>query len=260
MSPSAHLLCRAVADTRSPDNQDCPRPAPPFVLPTEGFPTCAHQLRLERSRSSSTFQTYAARGVEPARVIVQHRGLYVLATAMRRSRPPSLSGRFARAAEAGGLPGRRRLGGGCRPRRRKPAPPSTTSCRAAAPSSAGPLGAGGAQVVAANVDVAFLVASLNADLNPRRLERYLATAWESGACPSRGADQGRPLPRPCGADRRCIERRRRRRARARGLRRHRRGARRTCAQSIGSGRDRGLARQLRRRQVDPRQCAGGQPP
>jgi ribosome biogenesis GTPase len=42
---------------------------------------------------------------------------------------------------------------------------------------------GGAQVVAANVDVAFLVASLNADLNPRRIERYLATAWESGASP-----------------------------------------------------------------------------
>ncbi|MBL8553273.1 MAG: ribosome small subunit-dependent GTPase A [Phenylobacterium sp.] len=42
---------------------------------------------------------------------------------------------------------------------------------------------GGAQVVAANVDVALLVASLNADLNLRRLERYLATAYESGAEP-----------------------------------------------------------------------------
>ena len=44
-------------------------------------------------------------------------------------------------------------------------------------------GGAAAQVVAANVDVAFLVASLNADLNARRLERYLATAWESGASP-----------------------------------------------------------------------------
>jgi ribosome biogenesis GTPase len=42
---------------------------------------------------------------------------------------------------------------------------------------------GGAQVVAANVDVAFLVASLNSDLNLRRLERYLATTYESGADP-----------------------------------------------------------------------------
>ena len=40
-----------------------------------------------------------------------------------------------------------------------------------------------AQVVAANVDVVFVVASRNADLNARRLERYLAAAWESGAGP-----------------------------------------------------------------------------
>jgi ribosome biogenesis GTPase len=39
------------------------------------------------------------------------------------------------------------------------------------------------QVLAANVDVAFLVAGLGRDLNPRRLERYLMLAWESGAEP-----------------------------------------------------------------------------
>jgi ribosome biogenesis GTPase len=39
------------------------------------------------------------------------------------------------------------------------------------------------QVVAANVDTALLVASMNADFNARRLERYLATAWQSGAAP-----------------------------------------------------------------------------
>jgi ribosome biogenesis GTPase / thiamine phosphate phosphatase len=39
------------------------------------------------------------------------------------------------------------------------------------------------QVLAANVDVAFLVAGLVDDLNLRRLERYLATAWESGSEP-----------------------------------------------------------------------------
>ena len=39
------------------------------------------------------------------------------------------------------------------------------------------------QVLAANVDVAFLVTSLNEDLNLRRLERYLILAWESGARP-----------------------------------------------------------------------------
>jgi ribosome biogenesis GTPase len=40
------------------------------------------------------------------------------------------------------------------------------------------------QVLAANVDVAFLVTSLNEDLSPRRLERYLILAWESGASPA----------------------------------------------------------------------------
>ena len=39
------------------------------------------------------------------------------------------------------------------------------------------------QVVAANVDTIFLAQSLNRDLNPRRLERYLALLWESGAEP-----------------------------------------------------------------------------
>jgi ribosome biogenesis GTPase len=41
----------------------------------------------------------------------------------------------------------------------------------------------GAQVLAANVDVVFIVTSLNAEMNLRRLERYLAVAWESGAIP-----------------------------------------------------------------------------
>ncbi len=39
------------------------------------------------------------------------------------------------------------------------------------------------QVLAANVDVVFVVTSVNAEFNVRRLERYLAVAWESGAIP-----------------------------------------------------------------------------
>ncbi len=39
------------------------------------------------------------------------------------------------------------------------------------------------QVVAANVDIVFVVSSLVDDLNARRLERYLVLAWESGARP-----------------------------------------------------------------------------
>jgi len=40
-----------------------------------------------------------------------------------------------------------------------------------------------AQVVAANVDVAFVVCGLDMNYNVRRIERYLTLAWESGAQP-----------------------------------------------------------------------------
>jgi ribosome biogenesis GTPase len=39
------------------------------------------------------------------------------------------------------------------------------------------------QVLAANVDVLLAVMGLDADFNPRRLERYVALAWESEALP-----------------------------------------------------------------------------
>lgn len=39
------------------------------------------------------------------------------------------------------------------------------------------------QIVATNVDRVFLVMALNGDFNVRRLERYLVTAYESGATP-----------------------------------------------------------------------------
>ena len=39
------------------------------------------------------------------------------------------------------------------------------------------------QVIAANVDVAFIVAGLDNDFNLRRLERYLAVAWSSDVTP-----------------------------------------------------------------------------
>jgi ribosome biogenesis GTPase len=39
------------------------------------------------------------------------------------------------------------------------------------------------QIVAANVDTVFLVMGLDGDFSVRRIERYLVTAWESGAQP-----------------------------------------------------------------------------
>jgi ribosome biogenesis GTPase len=39
------------------------------------------------------------------------------------------------------------------------------------------------QVVAANVDTVFLMSGLDSEFNPRRIERYLVLAWDSGADP-----------------------------------------------------------------------------
>src|SRR5271163_3325560 len=40
------------------------------------------------------------------------------------------------------------------------------------------------QVMAANIDVALIVAALDGDFNVRRIERYLTQCWESGARPA----------------------------------------------------------------------------
>ena len=39
------------------------------------------------------------------------------------------------------------------------------------------------QIVAANINTVFIVGGLDGDFNPRRIERYLLVAWESGALP-----------------------------------------------------------------------------
>jgi ribosome biogenesis GTPase len=39
----------------------------------------------------------------------------------------------------------------------------------------------GEQILAANVDTVFLVSALNEEFNPRKIERYLAAVWQSGA-------------------------------------------------------------------------------
>ncbi|MGI8839233.1 MAG: ribosome small subunit-dependent GTPase A [Caulobacteraceae bacterium] len=128
------------------------------------------------------FASHAAAGLIPGRVILQRRGLYGLATDFGEARA-EISGRLARDAPAGGYPaagdwvalavgdpGELAIIHHVLPRR-------TAFTRKAAGSGGGP------QVVAANADVAFLTAALDGDLNPRRLERYLAAAWQSGAAP-----------------------------------------------------------------------------
>ena len=128
---------------------------------------------------------FAADGLEPGRVAVEHRGAYLLYTA-RGERPAALSGRLRHsAASRDDLPAvgdwvavadadgaDRALVQGVLPRR-------TKFSRLAATDHGQTV----EQVVAANVDVVFLVAGLDGDLNLRRLERYLTLGWESGAEP-----------------------------------------------------------------------------
>jgi ribosome biogenesis GTPase / thiamine phosphate phosphatase len=122
----------------------------------------------------------AVDGREPGRVVSEERGLVNVATSAG-EQPATLAGRLRHAAEmdpAVDLPAVGdwvAIAGGVvhavLPRR-------SAVIRRAPGDHARPT-----QVLAANVDVAFVVTSLNRDFNLRRLERYLATAWESGAQP-----------------------------------------------------------------------------
>jgi ribosome biogenesis GTPase len=125
---------------------------------------------------------HLAAGREPARILAEDRGSYVVRTATGERRA-SITGRFRH--EAAGDPSAFpavgdwvAIDGG----------PDDGSIHAVLPrrtsivrQASGKRTA--AQVVGANVDVVFIVVSLNLDLNVRRLERYLAVAWESGAEP-----------------------------------------------------------------------------
>jgi ribosome biogenesis GTPase / thiamine phosphate phosphatase len=132
---------------------------------------------------ADAFQPHADAGLRPGRVAIQHRGAYVLLSEEGEVWA-NVSGRLRHAADsvaelpavgdwvAYDLPtgAERAAVHAILPRRsavrRKQAGFETAE-----------------QVVAANVDVLFLVTSLNQDLNVRRIERYMTLAWESGADP-----------------------------------------------------------------------------
>lgn len=118
---------------------------------------------------------YGERGLVPARVGVQHRGGFGLLTeegeldgvpAGALKELPTV-GDWVAAAKVAGEP--KAVVEAVLPRR--------TAFTRSDPWS------GEEEVVAANVDTVFLVTALGRDLNPRRLERYLAAAHESGAEP-----------------------------------------------------------------------------
>jgi ribosome biogenesis GTPase / thiamine phosphate phosphatase len=128
------------------------------------------------------FAPYAADGLEPARVAVEHRGAYRLYTA-RGERPAELSGRLRHAAvDRSDLPavGDWVAVDGLETARVHAVLPRRTKFSRMAANDHGQTIE---QVVASNVDVIFLTAGLDGDLNIRRLERYLTLGWESGAEP-----------------------------------------------------------------------------
>jgi ribosome biogenesis GTPase len=123
---------------------------------------------------------HRAAGHVPGRVTVQHRGGYVVVTEQGET-TARLTGRMRNEGE--GLPA---VGDWLALRPLPNEPDTIVEAILPRKSKFSRHEAGKVtreQVVAANVDVAFLVAALNQDLNPRRLERYVTTAWSGGASP-----------------------------------------------------------------------------
>jgi ribosome biogenesis GTPase len=135
---------------------------------------------------AAAFLPYDAAGWSPARVVVANRDLWRIATASG-DRDAVISGRLRHeAAGPGDLPA---VGDWVAAAGTGSA--DTTVIQAVLPRRAaftrnvglGEATLAGEQVMAANVDVAFVVAGLDGDFNLRRLERYLAVAWAGGATP-----------------------------------------------------------------------------
>ena len=133
-------------------------------------------------RTEALFAAHIEEGRQPGRVIAEHRGSYVVAAADA-DIEAVVSGRLRHEATTGEdfpavgdwVATSERNGGATvihavLPRASRFARPA----RGDSP---------GAQVVAANVDMVFVVAALDHDFNLRRLERYMALAWSSGAEP-----------------------------------------------------------------------------
>jgi ribosome biogenesis GTPase len=126
-------------------------------------------------------QVRDAAGGLPARVVAEHRGAYRI-LGEREEAWAVLPGRLRREAGPLGVPA---VGDWVVARRRSA--DRVTIERVLERRSAFTRRAAGQdapQVVAANVDVVLIVTSMNRELNPRRLERYLTLAWNSGATPA----------------------------------------------------------------------------
>lgn len=131
---------------------------------------------------AQAFAPHAAQGWFPGRIVVQHRDGYLVVTDQGELRAKAAGRLFNEATEADYPAVGDWVALSLNPDERIATvhallPRHTALVRRAADTLQAP------QVIAANIDVAFVVTSLNADLNPRRIERYLAAAWQSGARP-----------------------------------------------------------------------------
>jgi ribosome biogenesis GTPase len=130
----------------------------------------------------SKFEQLEIDNVVPARVAAQHRGAYVVWSADGELRA-SAAGKLYYAHEVGApLPAVGDWVAIARPTDDA----ATIECilwRRSAFTRKEPGRNSAEQVIAANVDTALLLAGLDDDFSLRRLERYVATAWESGAEP-----------------------------------------------------------------------------
>ena len=122
-------------------------------------------------------------GSVPGRVIVEHRGAWDVVTGSVTVRA-GLPGAPRRAAASRGSPPA--VGDWVALRPADGAAPASIIAilpRRSAFVRREPGRAEAEQVIAANVDTVLLVTAVGRDVNPRRLERYLAVAWASGAAP-----------------------------------------------------------------------------
>jgi ribosome biogenesis GTPase len=133
-------------------------------------------------RLEEAFSEYAASGLAPARVVAQHRGVCIVSGDDGEA-PAVVRGRLSdQSLLAGGLPA---VGDWVALRRR---PDSTPVIEAVLPRCScvtrkKAWQEADEQVLVANVDTLLLVSDLVGDFNVRRLERYVAVAYESGAAP-----------------------------------------------------------------------------
>lgn len=137
------------------------------------------------------FEQFEKQGLKPGRVAREHRQRYVVYSEYGEL-IAEVSGKIRHAAcSRGDFPA---VGDwvaiAVRPHERRATIqallPRTSSFSRKAVLSGGMPDTGGKteeQILAANVDTAFLVSGLDGNFNLRRIERYLAVAWDSGADP-----------------------------------------------------------------------------